>query len=321
MALGQEPTPAGGTLEAGLEQLAGWMDAHHTVLLHSVVEHTPVHMLIQAAERGDLSAGPQAMALCLKRLAWLREEVTLKFGEFRDKWRQRLDEAMLMPFLRKNSWFQTAEGGHQLASGGGRKEAKMLYLQTLHDMSADCERQVASVGGHIARIQNDVATAWHRESVRDNATRILPALEAVLRQGEAEAFKKLRLHLGDLAQEHFTAKVAKVEIKVYPSESQLFHSLAAPWHVPPRTSNGFEGFMQRFADLSEALSMAMLDHYQAKWELFLRGVFPRFQAKLAAAPSVPESDSPSDLSSAPSLGSAPADSMTLAPSSPQNQET
>jgi hypothetical protein len=282
IALGQEPNRPDGTLEGGLGQLASWMDAHHTVLLHSVVEHTPVHMLIQAAERGDWSAGPKAMALCQKRLSWLREEVTLKFGEFRDKWRQRLDEGMLLPFLRKNGWFQAVEGGFQLTARGGRKDAKMLYLQTLHDMAADCERQVASASGHIARIQNDVATAWHQESVRDNATRILPALEAVLRQGEAEAFKKLRLHLGDLAQEHFTAKIAKMEVKSFGSESELFQSLPAPWHKPPRTSNGFEGFMLLFADLSEALSLAMLDHYQAKWELFLRGLAHRIPAAAIA---------------------------------------
>lgn len=272
IALGQEPNRPDATLEGGLSQLASWMDAHHTVLLHSVVENTPVHMLIQSSERGDWSAGPNAMALCVKRLSWLREEVTLKFGEFRDKWRQRLDENMLVPFLRKNGWFQAVDGGHQLSSRGGRKDAKMLYLQTLHDMAADCERQVSSTSGHIARIQNDVATAWHQESVRDNASRLLPALEAVLRQGEAESFKKLRLHLGDLAQDHFTVKIAKVEVKPYATERELFQSLSAPWHRPPRTANGFEGFMLLFADLSESLSMAMLDHYQAKWELFLRGL-------------------------------------------------
>lgn len=269
------------------------MDAHQTVILHSVVEHTPVTQLIDGVEKGNLSAGPEALALCLKRLAWLRDEVTLKFGEFRDKWRQRLDAAMVVPFLRKNGWFTPADGGFRWASRGGRKDAKMLFLQTLHDMSADCERQVSSAGGHIARIQNEVATVWHRESVRDNASRILPALEAVMRQGEADAFKKMRLSLGDLASEHFQNKVhmtfsGKADPKPAATENELYLAVAAAWHRPPRTANGFEGFMLHFADLSEALCQAMLDHYQAKWELFLRGLqSPHAQLEQTAQPMAP----------------------------------
>jgi hypothetical protein len=298
IALGQDPAPSPQDLENGLDQnlntLASWMDAHQTVILHSVVEHTPVHMLIQGAERGNLSAGPEALGLCLKRLAWLRDEVSLKFGEFRDKWRQRLDAAMVVPFLRKNGWFMPVAGGFQWASKGGKKDAKMLFLQTLHDMSADCERQVSSAGGHIARIQNDVAIAWHRESVRDNASRILPALEAVMRQGEAEAFKKMRLALGDMALEHFQGKVhttfsGKGEAKPAATEAELYLAVAESWHRPPRTANGFEGFMLLFADLSEALCQAMLDHYQAKWELFLRGLNPGIRAPMGALMNAPAS--------------------------------
>lgn len=250
------------------------MDAQHTVLLHSVVEHTTAAAFGEAASLGELSAGSEAMALCLKRLTWLRDEISLKFGEFRDKWQQRLDESMLLPFLRKNGWFVETDQGMQLASRSGRKEAKMLYLQTLHDMTADCERQVASVGGHIARLQNDVATLWHSESVRDNASRVLPALEAVLRHGEAESFKKLRLSLGEIALECFLSKTAKMEIRPFADAGGLFQSLAFAWHHPPRTRNGFEGFMLLFAELSEALCLIMLEHYQAKWELFLRGMNP-----------------------------------------------
>lgn len=288
-ALGHTPERSRANLDAGLWQLSDWMDAQHTVLLHSIVEHTPEQNLALAVRQGEVSAGSQALSLCSKRLAWLREEVSLKFGEFRDKWRQRLDEAMLLPFLRKNGWLQSVEGGFQLSSRGGRKEAKMLYLQTLHDMSADCERQIASAGGHIARIQSDVAAAWHAESIRDNASRLLPALEAVLRQGEADAFKRLRLNLGDLALENFLSKTSKMEVRPFASESELFHSLSSAWHRPPLTQNGFEGFMLLFADLSEALCQAMLDHYQAKWELFLRGLAP--DSPLTSSPAIALGDS------------------------------
>lgn len=218
-----------------------------------------------------LSAGPAAFAFARERLESLREESAVKFLEFRERWRKRLAFPQLHPFLQRNQWFARAEDGWVLAGKGTRKDAKMLYLQSLHDMASDAERQVSFLSGHLFRQEGEVAALWHRESVRDNRSRLLPALEAALRNGESALFKRLRLSLGDLAQETFTERVGKWERRLHADEADLFRQAAWPW-LGAGHASGFEGFMETFADLCEALCAAMLDHYDAKWGLYLRGL-------------------------------------------------
>jgi hypothetical protein len=201
----------------------------------------------------------------------VHEDGASKFVEFRDRWRKRLAFVQLHPFLQRNQWFVEAPEGWTLAGKGTRKDAKMLYLQSLHDMASDGERQVAYVSGHIFRQEAEVASLWHKESVRDNRSRLLPALEASLRNGESAVFKKLRLSLGDLAQETFTERVHKWDKRFFPTEAELFRQVAWPWLAAGRES-GFIGFMEAFADLCEALCGAMLEHYEGKWDLYLRGI-------------------------------------------------
>ena len=198
----------------------------------------------------------------------MRREATEKFSEFRDKWRKRLAYAQLFPFLQRNQWFVGGETGFSLAGKGTRKESKMLYLQTLHDMASDGERQVSGLSGQVFRLQVELADMWRAEST--GAGGLLPLLESALRAGETGLFKQIRLSLGDLAMETFVESVNRWEGKTYPTEAELFRSIAKSWEHP-RYSSGFEGFMDAFADCAEELSQAMLDHYAGKWELLLRG--------------------------------------------------
>ena len=218
-----------------------------------------------------LSAGPAAFAFAQERLQALREESAAKFLEFRERWRKRLAFQQLHPFLQRNQWFTRTAEGWVLAGKGTRKDSKMLYLQSLHDMASDGERQVSFLSGHVLRQEGEVAALWHRESVSDNRSRLLPALEAALRGGESTLFKRLRLSLGDLAQEAFTERVGKWDRRVHAGEEELFRQAAWPW-LAAGYASGFEGFMETFADLCEALCGAMLDHYEAKWGLYLRGL-------------------------------------------------
>ncbi len=221
-----------------------------------------------------LSSGPTAYALAQQRLEWVKEETALKFVEFRDKWRKRLALIQLHPFLQRNQWFVLGmDGGVVLQGKGTRKESKMLYLQTLHDMASDGERQVSSMSGHLFRFQGEIASVWHKESITDDRSRLLPALEETLRAGEAELCKRVRLSLGDLAMETFTERVGKWEKRSFATEEELFPNIAWPW-CHPRYRSGFEGFMESFTDLAEAVSEAMIKHYETKWDLFLRGLAP-----------------------------------------------
>lgn len=277
------PGPARGPAAApGATVLAGLADTNLTILIRALLDaqsagglEGPVALLTGPegghGEADHLSAGPAAFALIRERLEAVHEDGAAKFVEYRDRWRKRLAYVQLHPFLQRNQWFVEAPEGWTLAGKGTRKDAKMLYLQSLHDMASDGERQVSFISGHIFRQEAEVASLWHRESVRDNRSKLLPALEATLRSGESAVFKKLRLSLGDLAQETFTERVNKWDKRFFASEEDLFRQVAWPWLVHGRES-GFQGFMEAFADLCEALCGAMLDHYECKWDLYLRGI-------------------------------------------------
>jgi hypothetical protein len=277
--------------------VAGLSDPNHSVLLRALLDRE--HRARNAEEENEgamhggssadaslgipsparqlalpgLSASPGAYALAQERLDWVKEETALKFVEFRDKWRKRLAFIQLNPFLKRNQWYAETIGGVAVVGKGTRKESKMLYLQTLHDMASDGERQVSSMSGHLFRMQADLAAVWHRESVTDDRSRLLPVLEEALRPGEAELFKRVRLSLGDLAIETFMDRVNRWDKRVYADEEELFRNIAWPW-CHARYRSGFEGFMESFADLAEAVSGAMIKHYEGKWDLFLRGLAP-----------------------------------------------
>lgn len=253
--------------------MSGFTDPHLSILIRALLDRRPAAQSSLFPEHPGPSAGPSAYALAQERLERLRGEVTEKFLDFRDRWRKRLAFIQLFPFLQRNQWIVPAGEGFALTGKGTRKDSKMLYLQSLHDMASDAERQVSLIGGHIFRLQGEAAAAWHAESVRDDFSRLLPALEVALRPGEEALFKKLRLSLGDLAESTFTERVGKWDKRVHPSEEALFKDMAWPWYHA-RYRSGFEGFMEAFADLAENLCWAMLDHYEAKWNLFSRGLSP-----------------------------------------------
>src|SRR5690606_5061199 len=140
-------------------------------------------------------------------------------AEFRERWDARLEPRALLPFLNRNQWIVPhPEGGVVLTGKGMRKEARMLYLQTGHDMATDCARQWASFAGRLQAFQASFASEWHAAAVQpqDDATRLLPTLEATLRDAEFEAWKKMRLSLGEVAEEAFIKAVLKWETRPYP---------------------------------------------------------------------------------------------------------
>jgi hypothetical protein len=253
--------------------ITGLADSNHSVLIRALLDRESLPVSRGGSDFSGLSAGPSAYAMVQDRIERIREESSLKFLEFRDKWRKRLAFVQLHPFLQRNQWFQQEIGGYSLVGKGTRKEAKMLYLQSLHDMASDGERQVSALSGHMFRLQGELANVWHRESVTDDRSKLLPALESALRAGEAELFKRLRLSLSDLALETFTERVAKWDKRIYGTEEDLFRGIAWPWQSA-RYRSGFEGFMETFADLAESICGAMLAHYEGKWDLLLRGLSP-----------------------------------------------
>jgi len=260
--------------EAALAELAAWMEPRHTLLLRTLIDRTT-----------DVQAvGVPAVAQGVARvIEGLRQDARLKYSEFRERWDARLEPKALLPFLTRNQWIVPHEDGGVVLTGKGmRKEARMLYLQTGHDMATDCARQWASLAGRLQAFQTSFASEWHAAAVMkdDDASRLLPTLEATLRDAEFEAWKKMRLSLGEIAEEAFIKAVLKWETRPAADEEALVRGLLHPWVKNASGRNGWAGYMRALSSVAERMALAMLDHYQRKWELYLRGL-PR-----AASPAV-----------------------------------
>lgn len=263
------PSPVGaGDPDAAVAALAAWMEPRHTLLLRTVLDRTPGVRLEPAP----------AVARGVDRiLDTLRRETRLKYAEFRERWEARLAPQALLPFLRRNQWIVPhAEGGVTLAGKGGRKEARMLYLQTGHDMATDCARQWASIAGRLQAFQASIAAEWHAACVvaTDDATRLLPALEAALRDAELDAWKKMRLSLGEVAEEAFVRAALRWETRAHADEVALVRGVLPGWERHSPAGNSFDGLMRALSHAAERLTLAMLEHYERKWALYLRGLPP-----------------------------------------------
>jgi hypothetical protein len=249
-----------------LARLSGWMEPRHTLLLRTLLDRT------------DAARGVPAPAVARgvhRVLDDLARDARLKYAEFRERWEARLAPAALLPFLNRNQWIVPREdGGVALAGKGGRQEARMLYLQTGHDMATDCARQWASIGGRLQAFEASFAGEWHAIAVRadDDATRLLPALEATLRGAEFDAWKKMRLSLGELAEEAFIQAALRWETRVFADPEALVLGTLAPWVRHSPAGNGWSGLMRSLSEVAEAMTLAMLGHYGRKWDLYLRGL-------------------------------------------------
>src|SRR5690606_14655817 len=130
---------------SGLAGLSTWMEPRHTLLLRTLLDRTDT---VHAPAVPTVSAGVARV------LDGLRRDTRLKFAEFRERWDARLEPRALLPFLNRNQWIVPhPDGGVVLAGKGMRKEARMLYLQTGHDMATDCARQWASIAGRLQAFQ------------------------------------------------------------------------------------------------------------------------------------------------------------------------
>jgi len=140
-------------------------------------------------------------------------------------------------------------------------------------MVSDAARQWASLAGRLQALQETFAETWLHELPSEGAYRIQPVLEATLREAELQAWKSLRLSLGGMAEEAFVRAVARWEHRRFISPESLVREVATPWRKQDvsRNGNGFIGFMRVLSGLAERLTFLMLDHYDRKWELLLRG--------------------------------------------------
>ena len=226
-----------------------------------------------AGERELVSHSPAAWALYQELFPALNEEFTEKLSEFRNKWQQRYSLNVLLPALIQGHWIEQDAEGWFFNMRGSVQELKNLYYETLHLMVGDAEKFLVMKSSRILHIQDRITQIWHKEALLSPASKILPSLEAGMRDAEIRLFKHMREGLSTLAYQHYAAafKGARGKSLRYPTAAFAARNIGKYWNPLGLWETGFLGYLQNFCDYVAGLQRLMGDWYHNKWTLYLRG--------------------------------------------------
>ncbi|MBF0431931.1 MAG: hypothetical protein HQK83_11665 [Fibrobacteria bacterium] len=193
-----------------------------------------------------------------------------RFTDFLFTWRSRLSFPVLFPLLKSNRWFEETDGLFRVVGTGTKDEARSLYQQSLQDMTVEGLRIYSLVTSSLFGTQEKLVNNWHRYTVSDNMSKMLPVFEEALRRKEIEMIKGLKQVLSNKVQELFLREMNNWSDRTYTSEQELFNNMIWPWYTRLNCKNGFEGFMLFFTSFIQELLIAISKFYENKWRFLFR---------------------------------------------------
>lgn len=224
----------------------------------------------------------------------LADEFRARFEDFRSKWLQRFSTDEISKVLLQGQWVkQDPASGHWSFALKGRtekereKESRNLYYETAHLLVGDAQKLLVMMQSRSLHLQDRLASVWHKESAIDPVSKVLPSLEASLREFEDKCFFEIRETLTSLAFTRFSAafRSSRVShIAKAPSLQSISRQVGgATWNPLGAYENAFLAYLDDFCDYTRGLAMLVSDWYHNKWSLYLRG-FSRGQLDLFGNP-------------------------------------
>ncbi len=204
------------------------------------------------------------------------------YDEFRAKWMQRFSTDEVMRLLLESGEFMQhdEEKGWVLTVKNNKQDINAFYSATIHLLVSDAEPLFVRMHGRVMQLQEKLCKYWHSESAVDAVSKLLPSLEASLRDKENSMIVSLRSSLNALAKKRFAAAFAtKNPPRYYSSAAGCARNVGRYWNPHYAYENGFLAFTDDFCDYARGLTIQIIEWYQSKWALFLRG-FSRGQLNL-----------------------------------------
>ena len=204
------------------------------------------------------------------------------YDEFRAKWMQRFSTDEVMRLLLESGEFMQhdEEKGWVLNVKNSKQDINAFYSATIHLLVSDAEPLFVRMNGRVMQLQEKLCKYWQSESAVDAVSKLLPSLEASLRDKENAMITSLRGSLNALAKKRFAAAFAtKAPARYYSSASSCARNVGRYWNPHYAYENGFLAFTDDFCDYARGLTIQIIEWYQSKWALFLRG-FSRGQLNL-----------------------------------------
>ncbi|PWJ61350.1 MULTISPECIES: hypothetical protein [unclassified Fibrobacter] len=204
------------------------------------------------------------------------------YDEFRTKWMQRFSTEEVTRLLLEGGDFlqHDEEKGWTLTVKNNKQDINAFYSATIHLLVSDAEPLFVRMHGRVMQLQEKLCKYWHGESAVDAVSKLLPSLEASLRDKENSMVVSLRSSLNALAKKRFAAAFAtKGSGHYYSSATSCARNVGRYWNPHYAYENGFLAFTDDFCDYARGLTIQVIEWYQSKWALFLRG-FNRGQLNL-----------------------------------------
>ncbi|MGL1937169.1 MAG: hypothetical protein OCD01_19230 [Fibrobacterales bacterium] len=252
-----------------VQQLSHSMNNSYSIILREHIEQSQKNFTLESEY---ISESEECLKYCQKEFNALNKEIEDKFADFRSKWAQRLTADVMIPVLREGGWIEKSDEGYRLKVGHRSKEIKDFFLQTLHLMVGDSEKNLVTTYSRATHIQKNGSNLWHQSSISTPVTKILPTLEAGLRNIDQNVITNIRSSLYTLAQKKFITGIQKQPKRYYATEAALFNAIGnRAWNPLGLWDNGFRAFTEDYVDFCLGISLEISHWYKAKWEIFSRG--------------------------------------------------
>lgn len=256
-----------------------------SIVLH---EHLNAMLSIPTENVGTseyVSFSANALKLSESGFASIFADANKLYSEFRTKWMQRFSTNEISRLLLENGNFIRCDNkGWCLSIKNNKQDINALYSATIHLLVSDAEPLFVRMHGRVMQLQEKLCKYWISETALDAMSKLLPSLEASLRDKENLLINSLRASLNSLAKKRFAlAFSAKSAFRYYPSAVSCAKNVGRFWNPHYAYENCFLAFTDDFCDYARGLTMQVIEWYQGKWSLylrgFLRGQFNLFETK------------------------------------------
>ena len=255
-----------------VNQLSSRMNSSFSILLK---EHLEMCDTSSLNEKGEyISESLPCLDFAREQFLTLEQEIVEKFDQFRNKWKQRFTYDLFYPVIEEAGWVEKNELGYALLVDGKSKKKQVMdfFYQTLHIMVGDAEKLMVTTLSRSSHIQNRIVQKWYDDTIQSPITKLLPTLEAALRNVESKIFSEIRGQFYPMATSRFQRAFTRKKRRYFTTPEGLFRNVGSQaWNPLGIWDNGFQAFSEDYVDFTQGFCIEVCQWYRNKWEIFLRG--------------------------------------------------
>lgn len=242
-------------------------DDNHVIVLQA--------LLNSIAEQKAAATWDKDAALLLCRDIEVDSQLILtgmkeRWKEYAQHWHSLLSNKELGPLFQKNLVVEQQPEGWYLRNMGSPDGIKLFYQLTVRDAIVEGNRIYSLFLGQLSRFQEKWAARWDGLEWPENE-KVFPLLEASLRRGELQYYKKVHEVIPNMLGEGFQNALRGSLPMVFSTLDELLQHCAWPWNQSNSSQNGLITYIDQFISFYMLWFEEILHWYQRKWRHFTLG--------------------------------------------------